>query len=744
MPNRFGRSAAGAVDPYKPHGILPDGLLPVARPDGSEDLQIANAANKVANTFGTIADEAAAHEGKAGGVVAGAEKDFRPTGSGTIRGKAYDDAAIKTYKDNLDASIRTDIQKVYEANKNDPAALTKGFDTLGEEYRAQHVFPEIAGEFNASFARLRMPYQNKALADVEERQKDERKGALIENITASQTFAARAAAADPTNPNTAIVVGGEATRMDKMIDEAVVNQTISAEQAAKLKITNRNSITTRAASAQAESLKTPEEVAQYRVNARKLFSEGKFKGLSADGFDELDGKLEQIQKAKKTEANAGETLLQKNVTDYVQRAADGFPLAADEWTRYASSAGASTPKGQAILQEGEAKLQVATLLKGRSVEDGERLVSRMRAELGKDGATSERQADVLRFAEKYVQDQRKALNTDQLGLAERKGLVPAVAPIDFQGFGQSDDPNAAGVLAVQFRNRTSQARSVATEFQRAPQFLRPEEKDRLKEIVDRGGPKALALAGAIVKGADGDAPMILKEISDDAPLLAQAGNIIARGGSLSAARDAFQAGKIKAETGKELPGVSANVSSKAQRDEMGTAFSFQGADGGRIRATADAIARVRLDRGGVDPKSSDAEKIYKRALQEASGAVFVDNVQYGGVADYKPGYWNAYKVPVPDGIRADAFRDVVRSIRDTDLRELPVPPQSADGKPYSARDLSGAVPVAVKGGYRFAMGDPTSNDPKFVRGADGSPFVYPFDNIQQLVTRVPGAFLGGR
>lgn len=743
MPNKFGRSA-GAVDPYRPHGLLPDGLLPVSRPDGSEDLQLANAANKVANTFGTMADEFAAQEGKAAGTVAGADKDFRPTESLTIRGRAYDEAAIKTYKDNLDAQLRTDIQKVYEANKNDPDALTKGFDTLGEEYRAQHVFPAIAGEFNASFARLRIPYQNKALSDLEDAKKDERKGALINNITASQTFAARAASADPTNPNTAAVVSGEATRIDTMIDGAVADKTISAEQAAKLKISNWNTITTRAATAQAESLKSPDEVAQYRVNARKQFAAGKFKNLTADGFEELDAKLEQIQKAKKTEANAGETLLQKNVNDYVQRAADGFPLPADEWTRYSSSAGASTPKGQAILQEGEAKLQVANLLKGRSIEDGERFVSRMRAEMGKDGEVTERQAEVVRFAEKYIKDQRTALNTDQLGLAERKRLVPAVAPLDFQQFATSDSPDAASALAVQFRNRTSQARSVATEFQRAPQFLRPEEKDRLKEIVDRGGPKALALAGAIVKGADADAPMILKEISDDAPLLAQAGNIIANGGSLSAARDAFQAGKIKAETGKELPGVSSTVSSRAQRDEFGTAFSYQGADGGRIRATADAIARVRLDRGGVDPKSSEAEKIFKRSLQEAAGATFVSDVQYGGVADYKPGYWSTYKVPVPAGVRADAFRDVIRSIRDTDLRELPVPPIAADGRPYSARDLAGAVPIAVKGGYRFAMGDPASNDPKFVRGADGNPFVYPFDSIQQLMPRVPGAFLGGR
>ena len=202
---------------------------------------------------------------------------------------------------------------------------------------------------------------------------------------------------------------------------------------------------------------------------------------------------------------------------------------------------------------------------------------------------------------------------------------------------------------------------------------------------------------------------------------------------------------MKAATGKELQAVSPTVTQKAVRDTFGTAFSMQGEDGGRIRTTADAIARTRIERGGVDPKSSEAEKIYTRALQESAGATFVDGVQYGGVANYKPGYFSNYKVPVPGGVRADAFRDVIRSIRDDDLKTLPVPPVSSAGVAYSAQDIAGGVPIAVRGGYRFALGDPSSNDPKYIRGADGNPFVLPFDALEPtLRNRIPKAFLGSR
>jgi hypothetical protein len=62
-------------------------------------------------------------------------------------------------------------------------------------------------------------------------------------------------------------------------------------------------------------------------------------------------------------------------------------------------------------------------------------------------------------------------------------------------------------------------------------------------------------------------------------------------------------------------------------------------------------------------------------------------------------------------------------------------------KPYTARDLQSAVPVAVPGGYQFAHGDPSSASPKWAMGEDGKPFVLKFDIIDQdLRKRIPAAF----
>lgn len=741
MPNRSGRAVP--VADYAPQGLLPNGLLPVARPDGATEAALAADAGKLAGTFGTIADEAAVAEGTAAGKVGGLDPSYRPSDIPTLRAKAFDKAATTTALNRIDADVRTDMQSIFEANRNDPVKLKQGFDTLHAEYLSKHVFPEIEGDFNSQFARLRMPFQNKALANFDEGVRDQSRASLVDNITATQTNAARMAAADPNNPLTGKSIGIELDRTDRLIDEQIASEAITAEAGAKLKIKTRNDVLQTAALAQASELKTPEEIATYRENVKTKFAKGEFRGLTGDGYQTLDASLQQLQNAKRTEINTGVAQMSKNIDDYVDRAASGLPTPPDEWTKYATSDAAKTPKGAAVLQVGETKVHIATVMSKMSIDDAGRMVAGMRTEAAKGGATAPDGA-VIAFAEEQLTKQRTALNTDQLGFAASKRLIPAVAPLDFQGFTASNDPAAAGVLAAQFRDRTAQAQAVGAEMSRSPQFLRPDEKARLAEVVDQGGDKALALAGAIVKGAGPDAGNVLKEISNDAPLLAQSGLIIANGGSMSAARDAMEFNRLKAN---KLDPVTAapTISGPASRDIIGTAYSRVPEAAGNVRVMANAIAGARITRAGVDPKGSEADTIYKRALQEAAGASFVGDVQYGGLSSYSTGFWGTKaQTVVPPGLRADAFRDVIRSITDADLQGLAVPPQTSDGKPYTAREISRAFPVATAGGYRLALGNPASDKPLFVRGADGKPFTLSFDDVIKIAPRVPGALLGGQ
>ncbi len=91
-------------------------------------------------------------------------------------------------------------------------------------------------------------------------------------------------------------------------------------------------------------------------------------------------------------------------------------------------------------------------------------------------------------------------------------------------------------------------------------------------------------------------------------------------------------------------------------------------------------------------------------------------------------------------MKADRFRDVIGAVTDDDLSKMGVSPENA-----KARDIHNALPVAVDGGYVFAVGDPRSADPRYIKGALGGPFKLDFNQMEErLRKRVPDAFLGGR
>ncbi len=150
-----------------------------------------------------------------------------------------------------------------------------------------------------------------------------------------------------------------------------------------------------------------------------------------------------------------------------------------------------------------------------------------------------------------------------------------------------------------------------------------------------------------------------------------------------------------------------------------------------------------MEEAGVEPKDAEATEIYGRALQEAAGARFDAEGQWGGVGTVNRGWWSGrYQVVVPSSIRADRFGDVIDALRDSDLQDLADPPRTADGRKFTAADLKGATAIATAGGYMFALGDPASGDPQLIP-AGGKPFVLDLESLlDQLGPRVPGAIRG--
>lgn len=494
---------------------------------------------------------------------------------------------------------------------------------------------------------------------------------------------------------------------------------------------------------QAGRLSTPDQVATYRQQFDADFAAGKYDGrLDAAGYLKVQASLARQEKQTATAAASAGTDLRKSLDDFVTREAHGLTPQPGEWNQMLAAAH-NIPGGDDLVAYADAKRSLAARLTALPVDQADTVMRNYREDQRAGGGVSPASAGLIAFGDKLVGDAKKQLGTDMLGYGQQRGLIKAISPLDLDGAMKGDTTNIAnGQLTAQIRDRATQATSLAGALERTPQFFRPDEKTRLKQIVDAGGDAALGVASSIVSGGGDSAMAMLKQLGDEAPRLAQAGMILNAGGSLNAARDVTEFQRMKA-SGATIPDIQPIDKRAADQAAFGTAYSLAPAERMRVAQAADAIARVRLVKSGADPSSGDGKAIYARALQEAAGAVFVDDRQYGGMGSYRTGTWpfgQAAQVVVPAGVRADRMRDLFGALTDDDLKRLPNAPEG------HASDLASKIPLAVPGGYAFATKSYVSGgDLQVVRGRDGKPWTLDWSAVEpDLRRRVPDAFIGAR
>lgn len=374
----------------------------------------------------------------------------------------------------------------------------------------------------------------------------------------------------------------------------------------------------------------------------------------------------------------------------------------------------------------------------------------------RENGTDDRTRALRKSGYALLETMNKEIARDPIGWAETAGIVTAPM-INF----------GAPTAGDEMRGRVAIAESIANKYSIPPQYLRPEEQRFLETATAAGGNAMLGTAKNIVDGFGDRSGRVLGEISKQAPVLAHMGGLLSGGlfggGSVTFANDVAEGVALRSnkEAEKLLPHWVTKPSDKIYQfeitrkvDQYGAAFLMVPDNGRAAEQSAKSAFMVRAMRNGYDPQSIDVggsvSSAYNRALQEAAGATYTsDDTRYGGVNVWSKtgiiGFRTPHHVLVPGNIRADRFNDVIGAIKDEDLRLMPISPQAAGGQPYTARDLRDATPVAVPGGYRFSHGDPSSSDPKWLRGADGQPFVLNLDRMEpELRLRVPGAYLGGR
>jgi hypothetical protein len=698
--------------------------------------------------IGRIADTAATIEGRTAGAEAGMSQEFRPTRHFSLRARAYDEAGIDAYRLTMKTRIAEETQKITHQFGGDPVRLRSAFADL--QKRETEGFPEITPEATAMIKRAEFSAMRGAVRSVAGAAHQTHVEALQKSLAARFSLIDRQAA----------VLGLDAEADKKIAAEldSLRLDVRTAEKQGYIKPKSANEVI-----ALAEST-----VVQARVNGafdrlpdlptrEKFFQE--FVQNYSDGKDSF-GNVDP-----KTFASIRNSLTSKLKTEVVQLSTAGreINVELDAIEKQLASSGVQPTQEQLLtlrsrvgatndpllagrLQRTETILTLSEQLKKGTVQEAETELKRLDDLIAAKGASP----DVLsarNAVNGIVTRMKDELGKNVLGWADRTGLSK-VPPIDFAGEG----------AAYKFRNRIAQAEAISGHYNVPPQYLLPEERTALERVAARGGEELIAVSRLIADAAGDRAPQVLREINQQSPIVAHIGALTRDGQGMNFAMDVAEALRVRQDPEAKLPKWFSErqpekvlqAQLKVSRDLFGNAFSLVPQTQRAIELTAAAAFQSRALRGGLDPALGgvNAQSTFTRTLQEASGATFdVTGNQFGGVTSISGGFFSGRartQVLVPANVRADMFASVLTTITDNDLKTLPTPPVGPNGQAYTARDLQRARPVAVPGGYQFALGD-LEGDPRWMLGQDGATFVLPFYAMEQtLRERIPQAFRGGR
>ncbi|MBS9720036.1 transglycosylase SLT domain-containing protein [Tianweitania sp. BSSL-BM11] len=656
---------------------------------------------------------------------------WRPSGEDTIYARAYNEAGARTYTQTLENEIRSTTSQLFDRYRDDPAGLTKALGDLRGDISREHVFPEIQADFETGYDRIAESYLGQARENQRRNMEASERAEFIDNTGKMQTdLQRRVADFDPADDVAADGIASAQSALDAHYDDAVARGIITPDAAATAKASAKREAALTFYGKQADALDA-NGVKAMREKMKADFAAGGVDGLDGDGFATLDEALTRLETNKRREAAGAERDFRERGDGFAVRVANGLNVNPDDMARYALDAD-KTAQGKAALEETNAKISTARAIRDFSVTEGDAYVTGLRKQYGKDATES--QLRRLAFAEAVLADKKKAIATDAVSYAETQELIPETPMLT--------DAGTAEDMASIMRSRVKTANDAAEQLGTRPRFLKAGEAKAIADAMRKDPAQGISAAASIIAGAGDRAGEVLAEFGDDAPMVAESGAIIAAGGSARAAQDVVL-GYGKDANGKELTRLKPTEQTTNFKRVTGSALSLVPRDAQRIDRAAASIARKRISEEGVERDSDEALAIHEQAINEAAGAVFDRGVQYGGFVPYE-----GTTVAIPPAIRADRFEDLFWALTDEDLASVSARPRVGFGMGFNGRyektplrTLADAKPVAVNGGFAFAVGEPGSEDPQFIQDENGGVFVLDLMALRdRLEPRVPGAF----
>ncbi|AID30809.1 hypothetical protein MCHK_3002 [Mesorhizobium huakuii 7653R] len=629
--------------------------------------------------------------------------------AGTIRGDAYNNAALDIHVNRLDTSMREQMDAISLQHEGDPGGLSGALDALRAGY-VKDLPPQAAALVDQSFARQKFALVHEAVTKFNSNLESANLAAYEENIQARTNSAYRLAAKAGLGPEADAAISGELGSLTQSIDASP----LTPLQKSRLKQDAVSGVMSARVLGGFEAQKDPAARAAYAKQFQEDWKngEGMSGQLDVKTYDSINGELIRRTQADEVAANKRTNALNTVIRSRLDYLKKGWPIS-DGDRQFLKNEVAKT--GDAGLtanldfMDGLADWQKAHVAAKPEIIDAQ--IAAMQQKIQKEGA-SEAALTTLDVMEGLRDEMKKGLADDPLSWAQRAGVAD-VQPLDF-----SD----SGKLASTLTERVADATAIAKHYGIEPKFFTVAETDGLKKMLKQTPLALPSIVSSLSAGLGSATPQALSEISKDAPLLAHVAGLTNATGSQRVAVEVAEVLDRRNQPGYKSTLPSAGKLQSAATEQLGASLIALPNTLNGAMETASALFEARALARGVDMEQFDtagspARTLFSQALDEVLGATTRAGVKYGGITSV-----NGLDTVAPPDLAADSLQGMVANISADDLM-FQKSIGSANGIPIRPQDLRGGQLVMTgQGRYRIALGDVAGGDPRYVPGANGAYF----------------------
>ncbi|MGI2031941.1 lysozyme [Rhizobium panacihumi] len=396
---------------------------------------------------------------------------------GTIRGDAYDDAALSAWGWRMQEGVSNDLSAAALDNPDDPQAFAAAAGEVRKKYLDELPADPVAREmFEKSFGQRTQAYARNVATKYEANLRQEQDAAFSSGYAARSVDLERQAQVLGANPEGDQIIGEQVAEMQASIDGAIAQGILTPDQG----VARKADIAKRAARGRIQgvydALPTVEEKERFATGIIEEWKSGKgplaslpfndVKGMSDTYFADA----QRLKSAQKTTNKAEQVRVKSLVEDDVASMQDtGAGVADLDEQTVSDTLGPDKAAEWGAAREQALKIYQATSgMEGDDPDEITTRVAQLAPQPGEAGYAD--QAKVFAAASKKAELILKERAADPLGQADKAGLIEL----------QAIDTTNADTISDGLILRNQQRKVVGDAYGFQPPMFNPEESKALK------------------------------------------------------------------------------------------------------------------------------------------------------------------------------------------------------------------------------------------------------------------------